>query len=1112
MISILVSTQSLFSQSRKLDRAIEKYDYEFYNEAITLLKDVVRENKNSYTPLKYLASSYRKIKDYENAELYYTLLVNSDSAQAEDFLYYGQALKSNGKLAAAKEQFIKFKESTESSFLGKLMLQSIDQINAWENQPKSYRSITMKGLNTSHNEYGAIIFGDKFYITSDREASLTTNETFSWNDKPFLSVYEMDTALVDQGQNEFEEVAGRLNTVYHDGPLGIDEFGQRAMITRVDNQMGGKDFVNRMKLFEGEFEDGKWKSFKSFPFNSNKYSVGHAHYADSGRTIYFASDMPGGFGGMDLYVCHREDDGRWTMPENLGAVINTSKNEVFPFMKEDELYFSSNGFPGYGELDILVSVRTEDGWGAPQNLKSPINSNRDDFGIYFKNDTAGFYASNREGGEGLDDIYGFIKYGDNIEITGVFEFEGLPVQGTKVILVDAKDSIIGETYTDADGNFIFKNLTYQESYLIRIESEDPDIVADGRVYITDEKGDKIKFIERMKKGGFQFKALPKDEIKEVEAIKAADIVVLSELKFVGQVFEALPGDIEEEVTVYLLDAQGEVIDSTVTDESGMFEFSRLPHNENYLIRVKEQDTEMNIAFINEKKRVYNVEKMNQEGIITIEPTMDASQLVEEAKNRGFTTLIARLENKGAPVTNTIVEIYDKDQNLVSTVITNEKGEFQYNMLEYDKHYFIKMPTLDQTMRDNALLYVVREDGSPLYLINLLENGAYEFESLPFDEYEDIQMEEKRLVPDEVSLAGQLFPTDDEEIVEGLEVYLVGEDGRIVDTVMTDKNGKFKFSKLNPEENYTFQLSGTKSNVTLALLDEDDRVLETAVMNEDGTFRYTKLTYQLAQFIPLSSEEADMIEETYTHQVVAQVFKKLPGDMGAGIKVFLYDEGGELLKTAITDEHGNFSFERLNEEQNYVIRIGTDEENFTMVTYNEDNKVIETKVRKQGAEFSYSPLGFIENTLDESTLKEEELVTYEGEGAEELKAALKSKPIAYKGKVDSDGKFIVYYGYNESGLNETARKKLNQFVLLFAEDEFLIEISSHTDSRGSEAFNLELSKNRTKTVSKYLEEKGIDPSRIRGKWYGESRPIVDCDKKDCDHNDHQMNRRSELEAK
>lgn len=1125
MISILVSTQKLSAQNRKLQKALERYEYGFYNEAIGILKEVVRDDKNAYTPLKYLASSYRKVKDYQNAELYYTLLVNSDSAQAEDFLYYGQALKSNGKLAAAKEQFVKFKESTESSFLSKLMLQSIDQINAWENQPKSYRSISMEGLNTDHNEYGAIVFKDKLYITSDREASLTTSETFSWNDKPFLSVYEMDTANIENGPYEFEEVSGSMNTVYHDGPLTIDELGNRAMITRVDNQMGGKNFVNRMKLFEGTYKDGKWKSFKAFPFNSNKYSVGHAHYADSGRTVYFASDMPGGFGGMDLYVCYREDDGRWTMPENLGAVINTSKNEVFPFMMGDELYFSSNGFPGYGELDILVSIRNADGWGAPQNLKSPINSNRDDFGIFFDTDTSGYYASNREGGKGLDDIFRFIKYGDNIEITGVFEFEGLPVQGTKVKLVNANDSVIAETYTDADGNFIFKNLTYQESYMIQIESDDPDIVEDGRVYLTDEEGDKIKFIERMKKGGFQFMALPKDEIKEVAAIKAADDLSLDELKFVGQVFETLPGDIDEEVTVYLLDAQGEVIDSTVTDESGNFEFNRLPHNENYLIQVKETDSDMNIAFMNESDRVYNIEKMNADGVITIEPTLDASQLVEQAKNRGFTTLIARLENKGAPVTNTIIEIYDTDNNLVSTVITNDKGEFQYNMLEYDKHYFIRIPEMDDDMLDNSLLYVVKSDGTPLYLINLLANGDFEFESLPYDEYDDIQENEKRLVPDEVSLAGQLLPTEDTEIVEGLEVYLIGEDGRVVDTVRTDASGRFEFTKLNPEENYTFQLSGTESPVTLALIDEANKVVETAVMNDDGTFRYTKLTYQVAQFVPMSTEEADLIEETYSHEVTAQVFKKLPGDMGAGVKIFLYDEGGELIKTAITDEHGNFTFEKLTEDQNYIIRIATDEENFTMVTYNEDNEVVETKIRKQGVEFAYSPLGFIEHSIDEAQTEEEELVAYTGEGAEELDKdleeleqqqeidrAVKSESVAYRGEINADGKFTLFYDYDKSNLGAKAREKLNHFVMLFAEDEFLIEISSHTDQRGPDAYNMELSRQRTESVSNYLREQGIDPSRIRGKWYGESRPLVDCDKENCTHKEHQLNRRSEIQPK
>jgi outer membrane protein OmpA-like peptidoglycan-associated protein len=309
------------------------------------------------------------------------------------------------------------------------------------------------------------------------------------------------------------------------------------------------------------------------------------------------------------------------------------------------------------------------------------------------------------------------------------------------------------------------------------------------------------------------------------------------------------------------------------------------------------------------------------------------------------------------------------------------------------------------------------------------------------------------------------------------------------------------------------LSGTTSDYTLALIDQDNRIVERAVLNKDGSFSYQKLTYQVAQFVPMSPEDADMVEAQFSHNVTAQLFQKLPGDMGAGVKVYLYDEGGELIRSTFTDSAGNFTFNKLDEEQNYVFKIATDVDNFTMVTYDEENKVIETKIRKEGNEFSYSPLGFIEHKVDESAAQDDDLISYDdGETSKELSEAVKSPSVAYRGTIDSDGKFVLFYDYDASNLGKEARERLNQFVLLFAEDEFLIEISSHTDQRGPAAYNMELSKRRTQSVTNYLKNKGIDASRLRGKWHGESQPLIDCDKKDCDHEDHHKNRRSEIEIK
>jgi outer membrane protein OmpA-like peptidoglycan-associated protein len=1114
--SLFFSLNFCQAQDRKLNRAIEKYQYQEYLDAINLLKEIVREQEEYYTPLKYLANSYRKINDYQNAELYFTLVVNSDSSIIEDHLYYGQALKANGKLAAAKEQFLIFTEKSESSFLGKLMLQSINQIEAWEEQPSNYRVLTPIGLNTKNSEYGPLLFGSTFYITSDREEDLTSGEKFAWNNQPFLSVYEIDTADLDNPDVGFKEVGGKLNTLYHDGPMSISADGQKVIITRVDNKIGGKDFINRMKLYEGQMVNESWKKFRELPFNSDDYSVGHANYADSGKTIYFASDMPGGYGGMDIYVSQLEN-GRWSSPRNLGEIINTPKNEVFPYVRGNELYFSSDGFPGYGGLDIMVSVFNKS-WQAPENLRSPINSLRDDFGIFFVNDTSGYLASNRIGGEGGDDIYVFIKYGDNIEITGLFEYKGLPVEGTKILLLDEKDSVVAVAYTDAQGQFKFTNLSYQENYMFKVESDDPELVDDGRLFLTDKQGEKLTLIERMKSGDFKFKALPVDEIKELEVKRAKDEVVFNELKFVGQVFEELPGDMKEEMIVYLVDdATGDILDSALTDEEGIFTFNRLPENRNYLIKVKEEDTELNVAFVNDRNRIFEIARIDSKGYATLPQPLDASKQTVKATNAGFTTLIARLESSGIPIINELIEIYDKDSNLVGTVITNAVGEFQFNQLEYDKHYIIKIPDLDGQSMDNALVYLVREDGVPLYLINKLEKGLYEFESLPFEEFEFTQKEEERLVPKYVELAGQIYNESEQETEAGKMVYLIGEDGRKLDSTKTDKDGKFVFTKLNPEENYSFQLSGGEvDDYALLLIDEQDQVIEKARLTADGMFVYKKLTYQVAQFAPLTPREADLVEQTFSHEVHGKIFKKLPGDMGAGVKVYIYDEGGDLIKTTTTDEAGNFSFTKLSQEQNYIFRIDDPTEDFTLVTLNEQGKVEETTIRKQGTEFVYSPLGFIEKKLlvDEPT---DEMSMEQPRGKQDtdksntkptLPVATSAEPIL---AFDAAGKFMIYYEYDKSDLTAEAKKKLNDFILLFAEDEFNIEIASHTDNRGSREYNYQLSKRRTNRVKNYLETHGIESGRLKGNYFGELKPLIDCDKINCTEKDHRVNRRTEIKV-
>ncbi|MCD6355530.1 MAG: PD40 domain-containing protein [Prolixibacteraceae bacterium] len=207
-------------------------------------------------------------------------------------------------------------------------------------------------------------------------------------------------------------MAHNFNQSYHDGPASFSSDRKTVYVTKTETKDGKKEGRKMqtylLKIFSAKIEKGKKLRYKPFFLNSNQYSVAHPTLSADNSKIVFSSDMPGGFGGSDLYQCTWED-GKWSDPVNLGDSINTTGDEVFPYLANDSvLFFSSNGHLGFGGLDIYKTDLMIDGWSGPENLKKPLNSSYDDFGIILKeNMKEGLFSSNRPGGKGSDDIYAF---------------------------------------------------------------------------------------------------------------------------------------------------------------------------------------------------------------------------------------------------------------------------------------------------------------------------------------------------------------------------------------------------------------------------------------------------------------------------------------------------------------------------------------------------------------------------------------------------------------------------------------------------------------------------------------------------------------------------------
>ncbi len=278
-------------------------------------------------------------------------------------------------------------------------------------------------FNSETTDFSPAYFKDGLVFVSGRTKQLTK---FKWNESAFLDLYQ---CAKDSTGNYTEPIAfsKKLNTRYHEGPISFYSNGEKLVLTRNNFEKGAllksNDGITKLKLyFSSADKEGNWSKSEPFQYNSDEYTVGHPTITEDGQTMYFISDMPGGYGGTDIYVTHSRDSG-WSKPQNLGHEVNTEANEMFLFLHNDDiLYFASNGHGGLGGLDILkYDFEAQE----VSNIGYPLNSKKDDFGLIMNEEgNQGFIASNRKSKNGSDNIYSF-------------EFFPISIISVKCLVLDA---------------------------------------------------------------------------------------------------------------------------------------------------------------------------------------------------------------------------------------------------------------------------------------------------------------------------------------------------------------------------------------------------------------------------------------------------------------------------------------------------------------------------------------------------------------------------------------------------------------------------------------------------------------------------------------------------
>jgi len=266
-------------------------------------------------------------------------------------------------------------------------------------------------INSEHLEYSPAFYEDGIVFISSNTASKRFKILDTRINENIMSIFRA-VRQEDGLLQKPKPFAPELLTPVHEGPLTFDRTNENMYFTR-NNYINGKrkkakDGIVKLKIYEASKEGDNWSNIKDLSFNDDDSNTAHPSISVDGDKMFFSSDRPGGFGGMDIYVSYKQGDS-WGDPVNLGPSINTEVEDIFPYIHADgTLYFASKGHSGYGGLDIFYSSPNGDEWSKPENIGKPFNSESDDFGFIIDRDKKnGYVSSNRAGGLGEDDIFSF---------------------------------------------------------------------------------------------------------------------------------------------------------------------------------------------------------------------------------------------------------------------------------------------------------------------------------------------------------------------------------------------------------------------------------------------------------------------------------------------------------------------------------------------------------------------------------------------------------------------------------------------------------------------------------------------------------------------------------
>ena len=483
---LFLSCSSVFAQSSKKNK-ISKADKAFmmqnYHEAEKLYKDDYSKEKNRAKKAELIflqAECARNIGTpiyLKKAAMMYKRAIKAKYPHSEVFLRYAQVLQKQQNFSDARIQFEKYKSLKPDDQRAIVGIESCKfAMEALEN-PSRYELVPFQH-NTNQEEYSPCFANkdyDELFFTSSRDGSLG-KATDGFTGNSFTDIYWSKYDKKKKRWSKPTPFEEPMNTSDHEAAPTLNKRGNELYFTRCMQNSKIKP-IPTCEIYYSKKKGKNWISpvLLDLPYDSIS-SFAHPSISSDDKVLYFSSDMKGGYGGNDIWYIKKVQRDEWSEPINLGDEINTSGNEVFPFIHADgSLYFSSDGHVGMGGLDIFkATFDSDNNLRSVDNMKSPINSSNDDFGIIFEdNEEKGYLSSNRIGSKG-DDIYQFNLPKLNLTLSGVItDFKTKKIISGAMIKIIGSDGSSSQTFTDNSGRYTFDNNIINEniSYDLTVSSE-----------------------------------------------------------------------------------------------------------------------------------------------------------------------------------------------------------------------------------------------------------------------------------------------------------------------------------------------------------------------------------------------------------------------------------------------------------------------------------------------------------------------------------------------------------------------------------------------------------------------------------------------------------------